>query len=61
MDDTAVVVVKCWPAQTATWDGLHGLSGPVPILFSEQPHELRTLLEQDPDNFAAELNKFMLR
>ena len=61
MDDVAVVVVKDWPIQIATWDGLNGVSGPVPVLYSEQPAELRTLLETKPGDCAVELNKFMLR
>ena len=61
MDDVAVVVLKVWPIRMAVWDGMRGLSGPAPILYAEQPEELRSLLSEEPMAFAAELNKFMLR
>ena len=53
-DDIAVVVIKAF-------DKIGGLAGPVPVLFTAQPEELRTKIERDPDSFFAELNKFMAR
>ena len=61
MDDVAVVVIKTWPIQCLVWDGLGGLSGPVPVIFTEQPEELRTTLSDEPDSFFAQLNRFMAR
>ena len=60
-DDIAIVVIKTWQIQNEAFDGIGGLEGPVPILFTPQPAELRTRIEQDPDSFYAELNKFMSR
>ena len=60
-DDIAIVVIKAWQAQNEAFDGIGGLAGPVPVLFTAQPAELRTKLEHDPNGFYAELNKFMSR
>ena len=60
-DNIAVNVVKSWPMVADVFDGLNGLSGPVPTLFGEEPEELRTVIEADHDSFFAELNKFMTR
>ena len=60
-DDIAVNIVKVWPMVSEVFDGLNGLSGPVPTLFAEEPEELRTVIESDHDSFFAELNKFMTR
>ena len=60
-DDIAVVVIKAWQVQNEALDGFGGLAGPVPILFTAQPAELRTKIENNPDGFFAELNKFMAR
>ena len=61
MDDIAVVPVKVWPIQMPTWNGVNGLWGPVPTIYTEQPEELRSLLEREAHPFACELNKFMSR
>ena len=61
MDNVAVIVAKAWPVQIAVWDGDCGLQGPVPILYTEQPEQARSALEEDPDRFAADLNRFMAR
>ena len=60
-DDIAVVVIKAWQIQNEAFDKIGGLAGPVPVLFTAQPEELRTKIERDPDSFFAELNKFMAR
>ena len=60
-DDIAVVVIKTWQVQNEAFDGIGGLAGPVPILFTAQPAELRTKIENNPDGFFAELNRFMSR
>ena len=61
MDNVAVIVAKAWPIQIAVWDGDCGLQGPVPILYTEQPEQARSALEEDPARFAADLNRFMTR
>ena len=60
-DDIAIVVIKTWQVQNEAFDGIGGLAGPVPILFTAQPAELRTKIENNPDGFFAELNRFMSR
>ena len=60
-DDIAVNIVKTWPMVTEMFDGLNGLSGPVPVIFGEEPEELRTNIETDHDSFYGELNKFMTK
>ena len=60
-DDIAVVVIKTWQVQNEAFDGIGGLAGLVPILFTAQPAELRTKIENNPDGFFAELNRFMSR
>ena len=46
-DNIAIVVIKTWQMQNEAFDGIGGLAGPVPILFTHQPAELRTRVEQD--------------
>ena len=60
-DDIAVTVVKSWPISSDIFDGNNGLSGPVPVLFHEEPEELRSKIEKEPDIFFQELNKFMTK
>ena len=60
-DDIAVVVLQTWQIFSEVFDGMGGLAGPVPILFTIQPEELRSKVEADPDSFFAELNQFMSR
>ena len=61
MDNVAVIVAKAWPVQIAVWDGDCALQGPVPIIYTEQPEQARSALEEDPARFAADLNRFMTR
>ena len=35
--------------------------GPIPIIYSEQPEQVRSELEQYPELFSAEINCFMTR
>lgn len=60
-DDIAVVVLKTWQILSEAFDGIGGLAGPVPKLFTAQPEELRTKITRDPDSFYNELNRFMTR
>ena len=60
-DNIAIVVIKTWQVQNEAFDGIGGLAGPVPILFTAQPAELRTKIENNPDGFFAELYRFMSR
>ena len=60
-DDIAVTIVKTWPIITEVFDGNNGLNEPVPVLFHEEPEELRSKIEKEPDLFFKELNKFMTR
>ena len=60
-DNIAVVVLATWPICSEAFDGMGGISGPVPILFTAQPAELRSTLNEDPDSFYPEINKFMSR
>ena len=41
-DDIAVVVIKAWQIQNEAFDKIGGLAGPVPVLFTAQPEELRS-------------------
>ena len=61
MDNIAVIVAKAWPVQIAVWDGECGLLGPVPVLYAEQPEQVRSELEEYPECFWAEVNRFMTR
>ena len=61
MDNVAVIVAKAWPVQIAVWDGDCGLQGPVPVIYAEQPEQVRSELELHPECFSAELNRFMTR
>ena len=60
-DDVAVNVVQSWTISAELFDGENGLSGPVPVLFSDQPEELRTKISDNEDGFFAQLNKFMTK
>jgi hypothetical protein len=60
-DNTAVAVMKRWEIAAAMFNGAKGLSGPAPVLFTEQPEELRSRLKQDPDSFMPQLNEVMAR
>ena len=60
-DDVAVNAVQSWPISADVFDGKNGLSGPVPVLFSDQPEELRTKISDNEDGFFAQLNKFMTK
>lgn len=55
-DNVAVVVVKKWPISCPTFSG-EKLWGPVPVIFSEQPEELRSVLDLDPARHIPEFNK----
>ena len=61
IDNIAVIVAKAWPVQIAVWDGECSLLGPVPVLYAEQPEQVRSELEQYPERFSAEVNRFMTR
>jgi hypothetical protein len=43
------------------FNGAKGLSSPAPVLFTEQPEELRSWLQKDPDSFMQQLNEVMAR
>jgi hypothetical protein len=60
-DNTAVAVVKRWEIAAPMFNGAKGLSGPAPVLFTEQPEELRSRLHKDPDAFMPQLNEVMTR
>ena len=60
-DDVAVNAVQSWPISAKLFDDENGLSGPVPVLFSDQPEELRTKISDNEDGFFAQLNKFMTK
>jgi len=55
-DNIAVVVLGKWPISCPLFDGEY-LWGPVPVLFTEQPEELRRAIDADPEAFIPELNK----
>lgn len=58
-DNVASKVLQTWKVSTETFDGEVGLRGPVPTIFTEQPAELRTMLEDHPGDFMLHLNKAM--
>jgi hypothetical protein len=60
-DSAAVCVVKTWPIAIASFNGAVGLRGPVPVLFTEQPEELRSKLSRDPATFKLHLNRAVRR
>jgi hypothetical protein len=58
-DNMASKVLQSWRISTETFDGEVGLRGPVPTIFTEQPEELRTMLDSHPGDFMLHLNKAM--
>ena len=60
-DGVAVNAVQSWPISAKFFDGENGLSSPVPVLFSDQPEELRSKINDNEDGFFAQLNKFMTK
>jgi hypothetical protein len=57
----AAHIAFTWPLVSPRFDGEVHLRGPVPILFTDQPEELRSLLAARPDPFLPYLNKAMKR
>jgi hypothetical protein len=49
-DNEAVAVVKRWDLAATLFNRAAGLSGPLPVLFTEQPEELRSRLGRDPES-----------
>jgi hypothetical protein len=45
-DDTPGILIKSWPLSGPM--ASTGLSGPIPVLFSTQPEETKSQLDQDP-------------
>jgi hypothetical protein len=60
-DNEAVAVVKRWDLAATLLNRAAGLSGPLPVLFTEQPEELRSRLGRDLDTFLPKLNEAMTR
>jgi hypothetical protein len=62
LEDSAAAHIACtWPLKSPRFDGEVHLRGPVPILFTDQPEELRSLLAARPDPFLPYLNRAMKR
>ena len=55
-DNIAVLTLQRWQLASPVFDG-ELLWGPIPILCAEQPEELRSVLEIDPQRHIPELNK----
>ena len=60
-DDIAVVIAATFPLDIFKWDGSHGVRGPVPLLFSEQPGEPGTVLELAPMRFIGPMKQIASR
>jgi hypothetical protein len=60
-DDAPVNIAGRWPISADVFDGKNGLSGPIPVLFTPQPEELRSRIKTEQDEFFLELNAFMGR
>jgi len=60
-DDIAVVVLATWPLAMEMWDGDDGLRGPVPIIYADQPEDIRSKISANLDGFWIQLNKLMTR
>jgi hypothetical protein len=60
-DSAAAHIARTWPLVSPRFNGEVHLRGPVPILFTDQPEELRSLLTARPDPFLPHLNKAMKR
>jgi len=60
-DDIAVVVLASWPLAMEMWDGEDGLRGPVPVIYADQPEDIRSKIAANLDGFWAQLNKLMTR
>jgi hypothetical protein len=62
LEDSAAAHIACtWPLKSPRFNGEVHLRGPVPILFTDQPEELRSLLAARPDPFLPYLNRAMKR
>ena len=55
-DNIAIITVCRWQISSAVFDG-EKLWGPIPIIFTEQPEELRSILSIDPERHITEFNK----
>jgi hypothetical protein len=60
-DDAPVIIAASWGLSSSFFDGQNGLTGPVPVLFTPQPEELRSKIKAEQDDFFSELNAFMGR
>jgi hypothetical protein len=61
MDDITVVVLATWNLDVASFEGEGPVRGPVPVIFADDPEAVRSAIDQEEDNFGAELNLFMKR
>jgi hypothetical protein len=55
-DDIAVQILQTWKVSADMFSDAD-IKGPAPILFAEQPEEVRDLLEADSDKFVKELDR----
>ena len=60
-DDVPLHVAASVPMDAELFDGSKGVNGPVPILFSEQPEDLRGYLSTAAAAFTRELGKLHMR
>ena len=56
-----MVIAATFPLDILKWDGSHGVRGPFPLLFSEQPGEPGTVLELAPMRFIGPMKQIASR
>jgi hypothetical protein len=61
MDDVYVVPIASWPIEIQMFDGNGAVAGPVPLIFCTDVERLRTILDDEAEEFGTELNSFMKR
>jgi hypothetical protein len=61
MDDVSIVPLASWPIEIQMFDGYGAVAGPVPLIFCSDTERMRTILDEESEDFGTELNSFMKR
>jgi hypothetical protein len=61
MDDVPIVPLVFWPIEIQMFDGNGVVAGPAPLIFCSDTERMRTILEEEAEDFGMELNSFMKR
>jgi hypothetical protein len=61
VDDITAVQLHTWDITVPWFEGEGPVRGPVPIIFADEPEDVRTATDRDEEDFGSELNTFMKR